>query len=235
MRLKSSLKAKLKRKLPKGLLLALRNVRSEVHIWRLNRGGARKARTLYAVRSGLKLNIGCGQNYKKGWVNIDLSQKVDLSLDMREPIPLSNGSASLIYSEHFFQYLDYPRDAKQFLSESYRLLEPGGIFSIGVPNTQWPMMDYAGVGDGKYLETAEAERWHPQEWVSTFLDHINYHFRQNGEHRYAYDFETLRHVMEDVGFVNVREREFNSTLNSPKRRLGTLYVEGSKPKDRMSN
>ena len=167
-------------------------------------------------------------------MNIDLSQNVDLSLDLREPIPLSDGSASLVYSEHFFQYLDYPQDAKQFLSESYRLLEPAGIFSIGVPNTRWPLMDYAGVGDGRYLETAKAERWYRPEWVKTFLDHINCHFRHNGEHRYAYDFETLRHAMEGVGFVNVREREFDSILDTPKRRLGTLYVEGMKPKLRAS-
>src|SRR3974377_266200 len=120
---RSSLKTYIKSKLPRGLSLALRNVHSELNIWRLHRGGVRKART-YAGRRKLKLNVGCGGNYKEGWVNIDLSQKVDLALDMREPVPLSDGSASLIYSEHFFEYLQYPRDAKQFLSESYRLLEP---------------------------------------------------------------------------------------------------------------
>ena len=96
-RLRSTLKATLpkplilalrnvrsKAKLPKGLSLALRNVRSEVRIWKLHRGGVQKARTLYTGRRELKLNVGCGPNYKKGWVNIDLSQKVDLSLDMRE-------------------------------------------------------------------------------------------------------------------------------------------------------
>ena len=99
MRLKFFLEAKIDRKLPRGLSLALRNVRNEVKAWRLHRGGARKARALYAGRKGLKLNVGCGPNYKEGWVNIDLSGKIDLSLDMREPVPLSDGSASLIYSE----------------------------------------------------------------------------------------------------------------------------------------
>ena len=124
-----------------------------------------------------------------------------------------------------------PVDAKQFLSESYRLLEPGGIFSVGVPDTQWPLMEYAGVGDVKWLVTCEMNGWHPPE-CRTVLDHINYHFRQNDEHRYAYDFETLKRVMEDAGLVNVREREFDATLDPPNRRVGTLYVEGMKPKDR---
>jgi predicted SAM-dependent methyltransferase len=214
--------------LPRGLRLALRNLRIELGAWRLHRRGARKARA-YAARTGLKLHVGCGPNYKPGWVNIDLTGNADLSLDMREPIPLSTGSASFVYSEHFFEHLDYPGDACRFLAEAYRLLEPGGIFSVGVPDTRWPLLDYAGKGDGKYIETCEAEHWHPG-WAKTFIDHINYHFRQDGTHLYAYDFETLRRALEGVGFMNVRERLFDPVLDSAHRRVGTLYVDAAKPR-----
>ena len=224
--MKTWLKHQLEHRVPRGLWLALRNLYGELAAWRLHRRGVRKA-IAYAARTGLKLNIGCDENYKPGWINIDLAGNVDLSLDMREPIPLSSSSVSFLYSEHFFEHLDYPYDACRFLSEAYRLLEPGGIFSVGVPDTRWPLLDYAGVGDGKYIETS-AKRWHPG-WTKTFLDHINYHFRQAGEHRYAYDFETLRHALEGIGFVNVRERDFDSALDSAHRRVGTLYVDATKP------
>jgi|AmaraimetFIIA100_FD_contig_123_66336_length_958_multi_3_in_0_out_1_2 predicted SAM-dependent methyltransferase len=95
---------------------------------------------------------------------------------MRQPIPLPDGCASLIYSEHFFEHLDYPHDALQFLSESYRILEESGIFSIGVPDTKWPLLDYAGVGDGKYWEATKV--WRPER-VKTRLDDMNYHFSQD--------------------------------------------------------
>jgi hypothetical protein len=97
------------------------------------------------------------------------------------------------------------------VSESYRTLEKRGIFSVGVPDTEWPLLDYAGLGDGKYWEATKV--WRP-EWVKTRLDDINYHFRQDGEHRYAYDLETLRLAIEAVGFTHVKRRDFDPNLDT---------------------
>jgi SAM-dependent methyltransferase len=130
----------LKSTLPHGVRQALAALRTEIWIWRQHRRAVYRARSIYANRTGLKLNVGCGQNYKHGWVNIDLARTADLVLDMREPIPLADGSVRMIYSEHFFEHLDYPQHAAHFLSESYRILEPGGVFSVGVPDTRWPSL-----------------------------------------------------------------------------------------------
>ncbi len=211
-------RSSLKRVLPQGLRFAMRSMLDEIGIWKRHRSGCRRARALYSGRVELKLNIGCGPNYKDGWVNIDLSGEADLILDMRQSIPLPDGCATLIYSEHFFEHLDYPRDALQFLSESYRILEERGIFSVGVPDTEWPLLDYAGVGDGKYWEATKV--WRP-EWVKTRLDDINYHFRQDGQHRYAYDLETLRLAIESVGFTDVKRRDFDPSRDELARYMST--------------
>jgi predicted SAM-dependent methyltransferase len=86
----------------------------------------------------------------------------------------------IIYSEHFFEYLDYPRYAKHFLRECSRLLEVTGIFLVVVPDTAWPLLDYANVRDGRWLQGCETEFWRP-EWCKTPFDHINYYFRQDTE------------------------------------------------------
>ena len=161
-------------------------------------------------------------------MNIDLSSNADLSLDMRERIPLPDGSAVIIYSEHFLEHLDYPGDAKRFLRECLRLLEPHGVLRVGVPDTRWPLLDYAGVGDGGWLRANETERWHA-EWCKTPMDHINYHFRQDSDHRYAYDFETIANVLKEVGFEEISQCEFDPALDSKSRELGTLYVNARKP------
>jgi predicted SAM-dependent methyltransferase len=209
------------------LYKAIRLLGKELISYRHHRAGARKART-YADKKGLKLNIGCGPHRKEGWVNIDLSPQADLSLDMRERIPLPNGSTMIIYSEHFLEHLDYPDDAKHFLQECFRLLEPHGLFRVGVPDTRWPLLDYAGLGDGRWLKANETERWHAR-WCKTPMDHINYHFRQDADHRYAYDFETLESVLKEAGFVEIDQREFDPALDSRSRELGTLYVSARKP------
>ena len=41
------------------------------------------------------------------------------------------------------------------------------------------------------------------------MHQINYVFRQGGEHKYAYDAETLKEVLERDGFTNVSRRSFD--------------------------
>lgn len=207
-----------------GLRKALKNIAREVHIQNLHRASLPRA----AAYSGgaLKLNIGCGANLKEDWISIDLSPEADLQLDVREPLPFPDNSAKLIYSEHFLEHLEYPDEAINFLKESFRVLSPGGLFGVGVPDTEWPLVCYA-EGDETYFEMAR-ERWHPS-WCDTRIHHINYHFRQGGEHKYAYDFETLARVLAEVGFAAVTRRAFSPELDNFKRKEGTLYVDAYKP------
>jgi hypothetical protein len=103
--------------LPSGLRASLRLVRDEIGLYRRHRKGIRKAIT-YARQTNLKLNIGCGPNIKAGWLNLDLFHpRADLALDMREAMPFHDNSVTIIYSEHFFEHLDYPGTAKRFLKE----------------------------------------------------------------------------------------------------------------------
>lgn len=220
-----NLKSSLRTRVPFGLYSALRSLRDEVNAYRLHRKGVKKARA-YARQSDIKLNIGCGLNRKQGWVNIDLHPDVDLSLDMREPIPLRENSATIIYSEHFFEHLDYPGPAQQFLKECYRILKPGGTFSVGVPDTQWPLEAYVGPDDKDYFAWSKANCL--PAWCQTRIDDLNYHFRQDGEHRFAYDYETLYHVLIEAGFQNIRQRAFDAALDTEHRRIGTLYVDAVK-------
>lgn len=201
---------------------------NEAILYHLHRRGLKKAR-YYAGKTGLALNIGCGPNRKEGWVNIDLLREADLSLDMRERIPFGDGAAAIIYSEHFFEHLDYPNDAKHFLRECFRLLEPNGIFRVGVPDTLLPLLDYAGVGSGWWLQACKnGEFWLP-EWCKTRLDYVNYVFRQDNQHRYAYDFETMENVLKETGFVEINQSGFDPDLDTKSRELGTLYVNARKP------
>jgi hypothetical protein len=85
------LRSLLKHALPRGLRIALRNTINEIDIWRRHRRGCRQS-ALYSGRKGLRLNLGRGPNHKTGWVNIDLSGKTDLTLDLREVLPLARCS-----------------------------------------------------------------------------------------------------------------------------------------------
>ncbi len=133
----------------------------------------------------------------------------------------------MVYSEHFFEHLSYP-DAKRFLTECYRVLDDGGRFSAGVPDTEWPLREYAKTTSEDAYYAAAKGTWNHPDWCKTRMDHINFHFRQDEEHKFAYDYETFESILREAGFSTVSRREFTPLLDTPSRALGTLYVDAIK-------
>ncbi len=202
---------------------ALRRTVMELRLQQRHRAAVAKARHL---RGPLKVHLGCGPNLKPGWVNIDLlDPHADLALDLREPWPFPDRSVELIYSEHFFEHLDFPAQAEHVLRESYRVLQPGGIFSVGVPDVAQHFGPYLR-GDAAYF----AGLWNPKypDWLKIPMHLINYTFHQLGEHKYAYDEDILSLALRAAGFTSIRRRDFEPELDVTAR-AGTLYIEGTKP------
>jgi len=208
---------------------ALRRTVMELRLQQRHRAAVAKARHL---RGPLKVHLGCGPNLKPGWVNIDLDPTSDLQLDIRRPLPFPDQSCDFIYGEHMFEHLSYPGDCELFLRECHRVLKSGGILSLGVPDAEPALKDYA-AGRMEGFDWFARQPWAPQ-WAVTRLDKINYLFRQQSEqlsveHKYAYDFETLSRRLVDRGFVKVRRRDFDPALDAEVRRTGTLYCDTEKP------
>jgi predicted SAM-dependent methyltransferase len=214
-----------------GVKAAFRELLQEFRVLLFHKASLKKAHR-FRGKSHLKLHLGCGSKHKSGWINIDLRRDADLQLDVREALPFDDGSVAIIYSEHFFEHLEYPTDIMQLLRESVRVLEPGGVFSVGVPDAGETLFQYA---QGKL--PALLKEWYQDEnyrgffapWVwETPMHYVNVVFRQGRDHKYAYDFETLAHVLRDANFAEVKRRDFRPDLDSKDREDGTLYVDAYK-------
>jgi predicted SAM-dependent methyltransferase len=48
----------------------------------------------------------------------------------------------MVYGEHFFEHLEYPTEAFQFLSEALRILQPNGLLSLSVPEAELALKAY---------------------------------------------------------------------------------------------
>jgi predicted SAM-dependent methyltransferase len=217
----------LKRHTTFGFRRAVNALVDETRAMRQHRRGLRKARTL-RLPADARLQLGSGRQPKAGWVNVDLYARegTDLALDVREDLPFPNNSFEIVYTEHLFEHLEYPRDARHLLQEALRVLKPGGRLSIVIPHFGELLHAYAR-GDREFFSDV---RVHLHEGTPTLMHHVNYWFRQDGHHRYAYDEETLGRVMSEVGFESVSVRQFDPQLDSQLRhRLHSLYMEGSKP------
>src|SRR5262245_50485145 len=199
-----------KSQLTRGVREALRRVATELQLQRRHRAAVAKIRHLPGP-GPLKLHLGCGSNLKPGWLNIDLfNPDADLSLDLREPWPFPDSSVQLIYSEHFLEHLEFPTQTGHVLGESFRVLEPGGIFSVGVPDVVRHFAPYL-EGDTEYFAGA----WNPgyPPWLKIPMHRINYTFHQFGDHKYGYDEEILGLALRNAGFTSVHRRDVEPELD----------------------
>ncbi len=208
----------------------------EIYVALVHQINIYKCRRKNKNKKGLKINFGSGSATKSGFLNLDFSSSADIRLDLRKPLPLNDSSCNFIYSEHFVEHLTYPEGVEMHFSECFRILESNGVISISVPDTQWPLDEFV-KGKNSYLEACKKYNWHPKD-CSTFMEHINHHFRQRWRgmsyshfenHRFAWDFETMKKKLGEFGFVDVERRNYNSNLDSKHRRVGSLFVQALKP------
>jgi hypothetical protein len=78
-----------------------------------------------------------------------------------------------------------------------------------------------------YFRIAKQKNWHPEEY-RTRMEHLNFHFRQNGEHLYAYDEELLRYVLRKVGFTKLKKRSYRPGIDAEFHHPGSLYLQAWK-------
>lgn len=81
-----------------------------------------------------RLNLGCGADYRPGYLNVDHPRAVtrkDLAVDLdATPWPFASGSAGEILMQDSLEHLTFP---DQKIMEVHRVLRPGGVFWGGVP------------------------------------------------------------------------------------------------------
>lgn len=83
------------------------------------------------------LNLGCGSNYHRDWVNLDLapvSSEVT-QCNITQGIPFQAGSFDAVYHSHVLEHLSQEQGI-HLLKECLRILKPGGILRIVVPDLE---------------------------------------------------------------------------------------------------
>ena len=83
------------------------------------------------------LNLGCGGRYHPDWSNIDIAPSGPgvIGHDLSRGIPLGDASCHVVYHSSVLEHLRRP-DALPFMRECCRVLRPGGIVRLGVPDLE---------------------------------------------------------------------------------------------------
>jgi predicted SAM-dependent methyltransferase len=89
------------------------------------------------------LNLGCGSHFNRQWVNVDTLKSGEdvIAHNLLEGVPFDDNSFEVVYHSHVLEHFQ-KNDAPKFIAECYRVLKPGGIIRIAVPDLEQIVNNY---------------------------------------------------------------------------------------------
>lgn len=203
----------------------------------------------------MKLNLGCGSQVVTGWANVDyalgaklakwplfphLNRRLKLFAmdwdsrivlhDLCTPFPWPDATAEVIYSSHTLEHLSRA-DGVSFLKECRRVLRPGGLIRILVPDLSPIVQDYCNgkLRADQFVEELGVLHGREKSRLKKLLaPYVEF------PHRCMYDTATLLSVCADIGFQCRAAKPFESLIPNIKeielveRTVNAVIVEGTR-------
>ena len=185
-----------------------------------------------------RLNIGCGQHGLPEWFNLDNSWSAWFSKrphlhrllrnvrlisaehyelkwpdnivvhDARRGLPCPDASIRFIYTSHFLEHLR--RDEAHFiLRECYRVLVPGGLIRVVVPDLFFFAKRYCNATESELLNFLLTRA--TSQHVEDLLNALSIHSQPVADrmpHRWMYDELSLSYELTQAGFTQIHRCEF---------------------------
>ena len=193
-----------------------------------------------------RLHVGCGDILLKGWLNIRYEKREEygrlkeingalyLNYNLLKPWPVNGESVRFVAGSHFIEHLDL-NDGIKFLTAAYKVLQKRGVIRLSCPDLELYARHYVSDNRG-FFENKWIREWCVFKKAQTPGEiFIAKAYDSGGSHKWFYDFDSLKHILEAAGFKEIRKttRLQGKTpdlekLELPERELETVYVEGIK-------
>ena len=140
----------------------------------------------------LKLDLGGTPTARQGYIGVDIRSGVSqICADMRK-LPFPDSCADAIYASHCLEHI-YPEEVITTLTDWYRIMKPGGLLEIYVPD---PRFVTQGIDD--QIRKNENVRDKSLKEVAGLL--IGHGTNPYDYHYIAFDNKLLNDSVEEAGF-----------------------------------
>jgi len=146
----------------------------------------------------MKLHLGCGPRSIPGFIHVDIqpAPHVDV-VGHVDCLPMGAESVSLIYASHVLEHFGR-RKYREVLVEWFRVLKPGGVLRLAVP-------DFAACAAVYYERGLE-------NGLSGLIGLIAGGQRNEHDfHKMIFDEDYLRRELIEIGFRDVRRWDWRET------------------------
>lgn len=141
----------------------------------------------------MKIHLGCGKRFLKGYVHIDLADypHIEYKHNINTLPMLENDSVDLIYASHVLEYFDR-YEVLEVLKEWKRVLKPGGILRLAVPDFESLIEVYSKTKELKNIIGPIFGRWQIPGCETVIY------------HKTVYDFNDLKNILLKCGFADAK-------------------------------
>ena len=150
-----------------------------------------------------RVNVGCGKrNFGKNWIHVDGKSFPHVEDSSIFPLDLPDESMELVYASHVLEYFNTVM-AVQVLSDWVRVLKPGGILRLAVPDFDAICYIYQNCKNDFSLQN--------------LLGPLYGKMIMDGEeiyHKTCYDQESLTNVLEYVGLTDIKLWDWKLTCHA---------------------
>lgn len=176
----------------------------------------------------VRLNWGCGASGVPGWINSDRKEGpgIQLSCDIRDGLPLDDDSVDYAVSIHALPELPYG-DLVPALRELRRVLRPGGVLRLGLPDLDRAIEAYLREDRDYFLV--------PDDEVRSLGGKLAVQLTWYGYSRTPFTEDFACELLRKAGFRRVSTRGFQETgsahpgiVELDDRERESLFVEGVK-------
>jgi SAM-dependent methyltransferase len=178
--------------------------------------------------------LNWGGDARRDWINLDRTAGpgVDLVADIREGLPIESGTIDYAVGVNTLQDLALP-ELGPALAELIRVLRPGGMLRLAVPDLDADIRAYAEHDDGHFVVAPFEARSRGGRFIAHTLGW--------GRSRSLFTFDYIEELLVDAGFVDVtrcRSEEsagrFQAIVELDERggSRETIFVEATRPPGR---
>lgn len=157
-----------------------------------------------ATTETVRLNLGCGRDVRPGWVNVDLHPANPEVIRAELPeLPFRDGSADEVLLSHVLEHFGFA-DGLRLTQEIFRVLRPGGVATIEVPDIQWCMAQFLGSPEPNLYTDPTNDYVTSHRWGLFAMSIWGDQHHEGLYHKWGYTAHRLLHLLNHVGFAEAR-------------------------------